>query len=281
MFILSFDAGVMSLVEMMKSRYRASEKHRLEPNSTSTSCQKKKRRKRALIFTLCCYSKYPYAEQKGKKKSYFHSHPLSYSPCPSTGSSRVASLRLLMSPSLHLLYILIPSTSLSLSIPLYSSTFVIHLDQHFPSPGNLSLYWHQRDVKDMYQWHRHWQVVPRREKLFLIVRRADFKMFGWPCSSKPLEVWEAREARWKQPSGFRWSELLWVVDDISRCHFLHQGFDGVFLLIPLEIEVTIVSLQLHLSTSTTTNHSRCWKWKKICMHSCPLLKRNRKYPLLL
>lgn len=116
MFILSFDAGVMSLVEMMKSRYRASEKHRLEPNSTSTSCQKKKRRKRALIFTLCCYSKYPYAEQKGKKKSYFHSHPLSYSPCPSTGSSRVASLRLLMSPSLHLLYILIPSTSLSLSL---------------------------------------------------------------------------------------------------------------------------------------------------------------------
>lgn len=71
MFILSFDAGVMSLVEMMKSRYRASEKHRLEPNSTSTSCQKKKRRKRALIFTLCCYSKYPYAEQKGKKNLIF------------------------------------------------------------------------------------------------------------------------------------------------------------------------------------------------------------------
>lgn len=61
----------MSLVEMMKSRYRASEKHRLEPNSTSTSCQKKKRRKRALIFTLCCYSKYPYAEQKGKKNLIF------------------------------------------------------------------------------------------------------------------------------------------------------------------------------------------------------------------
>lgn len=116
MFILSFDAGVMSLVEMMKSRYRASEKHRLEPNSTSTSCQKKNA-VRGLSFLLFVVTPNTHTlNRKEKKKSYFHSHPLSYSPCPSTGSSRVASLRLLMSPSLHLLYILIPSTSLSLSL---------------------------------------------------------------------------------------------------------------------------------------------------------------------
>lgn len=282
MFILSFDAGVMSLVEMMKSRYRASEKHRLEPNSTSTSCQKKKNAVRGLLFLLFVVTPNTHTLNRKEKKILFSLSPtlllsLSFHWQQSSCFSEVIDVTVTAS-SLYLDSIYF---SLSLSIPLYSSTFVIHLDQHFPSPGNLSLYWHQRDVKDMYQWHRHWQVVPRREKLFLIVRRADFKMFGWPCSSKPLEVWEAREARWKQPSGFRWSELLWVVDDISRCHFLHQGFDGVFLLIPLEIEVTIVSLQLHLSTSTTTNHSRCWKWKKICMHSCPLLKRNRKYPLLL
>lgn len=110
----------MSLVEMMKSRYRASEKHRLEPNSTSTSCQKKKRRKRALIFTLCCYSKYPYAEQKGKKKILFSLSPtlllsLSFHWQQSSCFSEVIDVTVTAS-SLYL-------DSIYFSLSLYSSLF--------------------------------------------------------------------------------------------------------------------------------------------------------------
>lgn len=58
----------MSLVEMMKSRYRASEKHRLEPNSTSTSCQKKNA-VRGLSFLLFVVTPNTHTLNRKEKKN--------------------------------------------------------------------------------------------------------------------------------------------------------------------------------------------------------------------